>query len=85
MVMTLVRGPVVDLFWTRGKIINGPTTSGTTLHNSIKGTLMITVGSFSWAFFVILQVSDSRHCSKYNLLSDLPDHVLGFHCHRQSH
>ncbi|KAJ8754226.1 hypothetical protein K2173_002126 [Erythroxylum novogranatense] len=55
MIMTLIRGPLIDLFWTRGKQYAGSHSGETNLHNSIKGTLMITTGSFSWASFMILQ------------------------------
>lgn len=55
MVMTLVKGTPVDLFGIKGK--TGPQTDGVNLHSSIKGALMITVGCFSWACFMILQVS----------------------------
>ncbi|KAJ8899679.1 hypothetical protein K2173_019376 [Erythroxylum novogranatense] len=55
MIMTLIRGPLIDLFWTRGKAFAEGSTGGINLHNSIKGTLMITTGAFSWASFMILQ------------------------------
>ncbi|CAN1142826.1 WAT1-related protein At2g37460 [Linum perenne] len=56
MVMTLIKGPVVELFWTKGRSFHGGQGSGgVDLHSSIKGALMITVGAFSWAGFVILQ------------------------------
>ncbi|CAN4116907.1 unnamed protein product [Withania somnifera] len=39
MIMTLVRGPIVELFWTKGTA----------------SSIMITIGCFSWAAFMILQ------------------------------
>ncbi|XP_065851645.1 WAT1-related protein At2g37460-like [Euphorbia lathyris] len=53
MVMTLVKGVPVDLFGMKGK--TGQVTDGVNLHSSIKGALLITVGCFSWACFMILQ------------------------------
>ncbi|GAY45174.1 hypothetical protein CUMW_087510 [Citrus unshiu] len=55
MVMTLIKGPILELFWTKGAENHGHGSSGTTTHNSIKGALMITAGCFSWSFFIILQ------------------------------
>ncbi|CAI0426790.1 unnamed protein product [Linum tenue] len=56
MVMTLIKGPVVELLWTKGRTFHaGQGTAGVDLHSSIKGALLITVGAFSWAGFVILQ------------------------------
>ncbi|XWS67015.1 hypothetical protein CRYUN_Cryun05aG0249900 [Craigia yunnanensis] len=57
MVMTLMKGPVLELFWTEGRINHeAAAKNGTDLHDTIKGGLMITVGCFSYACFVILQV-----------------------------
>lgn len=57
MVMTLMKGPPVDLFSTGGKAyhVNEQATAGVSLHNSMKGAIMITIGCFSWACFMILQ------------------------------
>ncbi|XWS55709.1 hypothetical protein CRYUN_Cryun09bG0023800 [Craigia yunnanensis] len=56
MVMTLMKGPVLELFWTKGRINHeAAAKNGTDIHDTIKGGLMITVGCFSYACFVILQ------------------------------
>ncbi|KAI4378607.1 hypothetical protein MLD38_016064 [Melastoma candidum] len=55
MIMTLIKGPIIELFWQNGSAISPSRTNGTTLHSSIKGSLMITVGCFSWACFMVLQ------------------------------
>ncbi|XP_030542564.1 WAT1-related protein At2g37460-like [Rhodamnia argentea] len=61
MTMTLIKGPALELFWTGGggtassNIPNGSSHGGISLKNSIKGSLMITVGCFSWACFMVLQ------------------------------
>ncbi|XP_022747014.1 WAT1-related protein At2g37450-like isoform X3 [Durio zibethinus] len=56
MVMTLMKGPVLELFWTKGRINHhAAAKNGTDFHDTIKGGLMITVGCFSYACFVILQ------------------------------
>ncbi|PKI60999.1 hypothetical protein CRG98_018629 [Punica granatum] len=55
MIMTLMKGPIIELIWTRGRTKYQHGSGGTNLHDSIKGSLMITVGCFSWACFMILQ------------------------------
>ncbi|XVF55335.1 hypothetical protein PTKIN_Ptkin06aG0028900 [Pterospermum kingtungense] len=56
MVMTLMKGPVLELFWTKASINHeAAAKNGTDLHDTIKGGIMITVGCFSYAGFVILQ------------------------------
>ncbi|KAM3736811.1 hypothetical protein ACB098_09G009400 [Castanea mollissima] len=55
MVITLARGPVLELIWTKGKTNHDQQNNGTNLHHSIKGAIMITIGCFSWACFVNLQ------------------------------
>ncbi|KAJ9694535.1 hypothetical protein PVL29_010159 [Vitis rotundifolia] len=55
MLMTLVKGPVIELIWTKGRNNQGVKGGGTNINDSIKGSLMITVGCFSWACFMILQ------------------------------
>ncbi|CBI32681.3 unnamed protein product, partial [Vitis vinifera] len=55
MLMTLVKGPVIELIWTKGRNNQGVKGGGTNIHDSIKGSLMITAGCFSWACFIILQ------------------------------
>ncbi|KAL1545911.1 WAT1-related protein-like protein [Salvia divinorum] len=61
MIMTLVTGPNLDLPWTR----SGPTHDHhqqpqISLQHTIKGALMITIGCFSWAAFMILQAVTLR-------------------------
>ncbi|XP_047979701.1 WAT1-related protein At2g37460-like [Salvia hispanica] len=61
MIMTLVTGPNLDLPWTR----SGPTNDvhqqpQISLQHTIKGALMITIGCFSWAAFMILQAVTLR-------------------------
>ena len=54
-IMTLVKGPVLNLPWTNTNYTN---ISNTSSHqDSIKGALMIITGCLGWAAFVILQVS----------------------------
>ncbi|KAF5823550.1 putative EamA domain-containing protein [Helianthus annuus] len=55
MVMTLVKGPVLELFWTKGRHSGNVTNNGVDLHHSLKGAIMITIGIFSWACFMVLQ------------------------------
>ncbi|KAG9149680.1 hypothetical protein Leryth_012405 [Lithospermum erythrorhizon] len=54
MVMTLVRGPLLNLPWTNA-ITSQSHGNGIDLQHSIKGAILITIGCFCWASFVILQ------------------------------
>lgn len=60
MIMTLVRGPNLDLPWTRGAISPANQQPEVSLQHSIKGALLITIGCFSWAGFMILQAVTLR-------------------------
>ncbi|KAI3474063.1 hypothetical protein Pfo_028851 [Paulownia fortunei] len=60
MIMTLVRGPNMDLPWTRGGSSHAHQQGEVNLQHSIKGALMITIGCFSWACFMILQAVTLR-------------------------
>lgn len=55
MVMTLLKGPVLDLFGTHGSNTHNQQSGGVNLQNAIKGSVMITIGCFSCACFMILQ------------------------------
>lgn len=55
MLMTLVKGPVPDLPWTKGRHYHQSSTSQQ--QHPIKGALMITAGCVCWACFLNLQVS----------------------------
>lgn len=56
MLMTLVKGPILELFWTKGRSNSNVVNNGVDLHHSLKGAIMITVGCFSWSCFMVLQV-----------------------------
>ncbi|KAL5059870.1 hypothetical protein RYX36_031474 [Vicia faba] len=56
MVMTLLRGPILNIFGTHGNSAQIQH-NGTNLQHAIKGSIMITIGCFSCACFMILQVS----------------------------
>ncbi|MFS7889690.1 hypothetical protein Hanom_Chr00s000004g01609991 [Helianthus anomalus] len=53
--MTLVKGPLLELFWTRGRNKINVIHNGVDLHHSLKGAIMITNGCFSWSGFMVLQ------------------------------
>ncbi|KAL5059871.1 hypothetical protein RYX36_031475 [Vicia faba] len=57
MVMTLFRGPILNIFGTHGNSAQIQHNSGANLQHAIKGSIMITIGCFSCACFMILQVS----------------------------
>ncbi|CAI8614490.1 unnamed protein product [Vicia faba] len=54
MVMTLLRGPILNIFGTHGNSAQIQH-NGTNLQHAIKGSIMITIGCFSCACFMILQ------------------------------
>ncbi|GMH10135.1 hypothetical protein Nepgr_011976 [Nepenthes gracilis] len=55
MIMTLVKGPAIEFSWTKERTNHDLTSVDITLHEAIKGSIMIIIGCFSWATFVILQ------------------------------
>ncbi|KAK9058761.1 hypothetical protein SSX86_023604 [Deinandra increscens subsp. villosa] len=55
MLMTLVKGPLLELFWTQGRSNKNVINNGVDLHHSLKGAFMITIGCFSWSCFMVLQ------------------------------
>lgn len=55
MLMTLLKGPILDLFWTKGRSSHEHQSGVIDLHHSLKGAFLITVGCFSWACFMNLQ------------------------------
>ncbi|KAI5426110.1 hypothetical protein KIW84_031795 [Lathyrus oleraceus] len=55
MIMTLLRGPIVNIFGTHGNSVQIQHSSGANLQHVIKGSIMITIGCFSCACFMILQ------------------------------
>ncbi|KAL2344981.1 hypothetical protein Fmac_006266 [Flemingia macrophylla] len=55
MIMTLIKGPILDLFGTHGSNIHSQQNGGVNLQHAIKGSVMITIGCFSCACFMILQ------------------------------
>lgn len=55
MIMSLIKGPTLGLPWTKESSLHQSSTSSSNPHDSIKGSLMIVVGCFCWACFIILQ------------------------------
>ncbi|KAK1429327.1 hypothetical protein QVD17_11534 [Tagetes erecta] len=55
MVMTLMKGPILELFWTKGRTYHEVASTGVSLSQSIKGAIMIAIGCFSWSGFMVLQ------------------------------
>lgn len=56
MLMTLVKGPMIDLPWTKVSDSQQSSATSSTQH-PIEGAILIAVGCFSWAAFIILQVN----------------------------
>ncbi|KAK9724029.1 hypothetical protein RND81_05G042700 [Saponaria officinalis] len=54
MMMTLLKGPALK-FLSQSNASNGVKQVDISMHDAIKGSIMITIGCFSWAAFVILQ------------------------------
>lgn len=72
MLMTLVRGPIIEVLWNKGRSNHEIKSSGgVDLQNSIKGSLMITIGCFSWACFMVPQVRN--HTKLFKLIELLSD------------
>ncbi|KAK2976564.1 hypothetical protein RJ640_024185 [Escallonia rubra] len=55
MLMTLVKGPILELLWNKGRSHHEFKRGDVDLQHFIKGSLMITIGCFSWAGFMVLQ------------------------------
>ncbi|XP_023517897.1 WAT1-related protein At2g37460-like [Cucurbita pepo subsp. pepo] len=56
MIMTLIKGPILELFWVNEKADHQQQQRGDiSIQHTIKGSIMITIGCFSWACFMILQ------------------------------
>ncbi|XAR68980.1 hypothetical protein NMG60_11000410 [Bertholletia excelsa] len=60
MIMTLAKGPIIELFWTKGGNNHEPSTSKVDHQHVIKGSVMIIIGCFSWASFINLQAITLR-------------------------
>ncbi|CAI9779025.1 unnamed protein product [Fraxinus pennsylvanica] len=60
MLMTLLKGPLIELLWTKGSSSDERQRVEMNLRHSIKGSLMITIGCFSWACFMNLQAITLR-------------------------
>ncbi|XP_022977879.1 WAT1-related protein At2g37460-like [Cucurbita maxima] len=55
MIMTLIKGPILELFWVKQRADHAQQRGDISLQHTIKGSIMITIGCFSWACFMILQ------------------------------
>ncbi|KAK2418013.1 WAT1-related protein [Trifolium repens] len=55
MLMTLLKGPILNIFGIHGSSAQIQHNSGANLQHAIKGSIMITIGCFSCACFMILQ------------------------------
>nr|GEX55757.1 WAT1-related protein At2g37460-like [Tanacetum cinerariifolium] len=55
MLMTLVKGPMLELYWTKGRTNSDDVNNGVDLSHSLKGAVMITIEMFSWSCFMVLQ------------------------------
>ncbi|XP_004493899.1 WAT1-related protein At2g37450-like isoform X2 [Cicer arietinum] len=55
MVMTLLKGPILNVFGIHGSSTQIQHNAGANLQHPIKGSIMITIGCFSCACFMILQ------------------------------
>ncbi|CAM8948945.1 unnamed protein product [Rhodiola kirilowii] len=54
MILTMIKGPVIEMFWTKRDM--GHQAAASSGHSElVKGALLITIGLFCWASFVILQ------------------------------
>ncbi|KAJ0735859.1 hypothetical protein HanPI659440_Chr11g0437081 [Helianthus annuus] len=61
--MTLVKGSLLELFWTKGKTNKkAEMYDGVDLRRFLKGAIMIIVGCFSWSCFIVLQGITLKSC-----------------------
>ncbi|XP_010260186.1 PREDICTED: WAT1-related protein At2g39510-like [Nelumbo nucifera] len=60
MLMTLIKGPVINLPWTKGRVNNHGNQTTPIHQDPIKGSLMIAAGCFCWSCFIILQAITLR-------------------------
>ncbi|XP_021888614.1 WAT1-related protein At2g37460 [Carica papaya] len=60
MIMTLVNGPVIELFWTKESGKHKKATGDLDLQDLIKGAVMITIGCLCYSCFVVLQAITLR-------------------------
>ena len=57
MIMTLSKGPILELRWTKGRNHPGQSgASGAHKQDLVKGTLMLFAGCCCWSCFMISQV-----------------------------
>lgn len=54
MMMTLIKGPALNI-WSKSNPSSGVKQLDISVHDAIRGSIMISIGCFSWAAFVILQ------------------------------
>lgn len=55
MLMTLLKGPVIDLIWTRASNHHQLQQGATNAQHPVKGSIMMALGCFSWACFMNFQ------------------------------
>ena len=62
MIMTFIRGPMLNLPWTKPNHPSSSSSSSSSInhHNQIKGSLMITIGCICQSAFIILQVNKQK-------------------------
>eukprot|EP00268_Persea_americana_P047685 TRINITY_DN4990_c0_g1_i2.p1 TRINITY_DN4990_c0_g1~~TRINITY_DN4990_c0_g1_i2.p1 ORF type:complete len:388 (+),score=28.41 TRINITY_DN4990_c0_g1_i2:400-1563(+) len=60
MVMTLYKGPILEMVWSRGTNHGAPKSTDLVKKDWVRGSLMITFGSFCWSCFIILQTFTLR-------------------------
>lgn len=58
MIMTMVRGPILNLPWTNHNL-HHPTATAANQQDFVKGALMISTGCILWSAFTVLQVNPS--------------------------
>lgn len=87
MVMTLYKGPILEMVWSRGTNHGAPKSSDVVKQDWVRGSLMITFGSFCWSCFIILQVSylhSQTHSFKW-IGSYLKKVWVQIHTHTHTH
>ncbi|KAK6228559.1 hypothetical protein SCA6_000899 [Theobroma cacao] len=70
MFMTLYKGPIVELFWTKSihpRQSNGTDTAGTTDKDWVKGSIFLIIATLAWASLFVLQAKALKTYKNHQL------------------
>ncbi|XVF00166.1 hypothetical protein REPUB_Repub03eG0261800 [Reevesia pubescens] len=70
MLMTLYKGPIVELFWSKNfhpKQSNATDTTGTSDKDWVKGSILLIIATFAWASLFVLQAKALKTYKNHQL------------------